>query len=98
MISGRGDMKDLHGLTVIAAFSAEENELASERVGPFKRELDFVIEFGLAIEEKAALLVNFLEETKPLNHGGYSVSLPVATPESSGLAKKVSVSYCVECQ
>ena len=90
MISGSRDMKLLDGLTIVAAFGAEENELASERVGSLKSQLDFVIEVGFAIEEAATLVIDLFEKAVSLNHGGYSVSSPVATPVSSGLAKAVS--------
>ena len=73
-------MKLLDGLTIVAAFSAEENELASERVGSLKSQLDLVIEIGGASKEAATLVIDLFEKTVPLNHGGQFSMVSTAVP------------------
>ena len=46
-------MKALHGLTIVAAVSAEQNKLASERISPFESQLDLILEVGLTVDVAA---------------------------------------------
>ena len=73
-------MEFLNGLTIVAALSAEENELASERVGPLESQLNFVIEGGGAIEEAATLVIDLFEEAVSLNHGAQSSTVSTMVP------------------
>lgn len=69
MIGGSRDMKFLDGLTIISAVGAEENELASEKVGLLECELNLVREHRLMLKVAADFVVDGFEETLPLNHG-----------------------------
>ena len=56
------------GLTIVAAVGTEENELASERIGPLQGELDFFFEGRLTVDIAAHLVVDLSVETATLYH------------------------------
>ena len=68
MVGGRGDVKALHGLTIIAVGSAELDELTGERIGALESLFDLSVELGMVIEVAANFGVDFLVKTLPLNH------------------------------